>query len=82
MSFRYDSPFLDRNGDRGMVEMVGLNSGLSKDEIVRELARKARELWGDKRAEEIGPGLAQMADFLHQVAQNLPDKEEEPAFFW
>ena len=65
-----------------MVEMVGLDSGLSKEEITQELARKSRELWGEQRSQEIGRELDQLAGFLYQVARNLPDKEEEPAFFW
>ncbi len=62
--------------------MVGLDVGLSKDELSRELAKKAGALWGEKRAQEISAGLDQVAGFLERVAQNLPDKEEEPAFFW
>lgn len=55
---------------------------LSKQEISRELAKKAGVLWGEQRAQEIGAGLDQVAGFLERVAQNLPEKEEEPAFFW
>ena len=62
--------------------MVGLDSGLSKEDIRQELARKSRELWGEKRSREIGRELDQLASFLHQVARNLPDREEEPGFFW
>lgn len=53
----------------------------SKDEIAAALLEQAARLWGRERAGAIRAALEQTADHLWQVSQNLPDREEEPAFF-
>ena len=61
--------------------MVGMNPAQSQDEIARELYAKATELYGEQRAEAIRATLEEAAEHLWVISQNLPDKEEEPAFF-
>ena len=62
--------------------MTGMNPGLSQDGIAEELVAKAAELWGHERAEATRTSLGDMAAFIWLVSQNLPDREEEPAFFF
>ena len=61
--------------------MVGMNPNLSRQEIAQELVAKAEELWGQERAEAIRALLEEVAGNLWLVAQNPPDREQEPAFF-
>ncbi len=61
--------------------MVGMNPAQSQQEIARELFAKATELYGAQRAEAIRATLEEAAEHLWVISQNLPDKEEEPAFF-
>ena len=61
--------------------MVGMNSDAEVDAVARELQEKAADLWGSERASQMGPAMRQAAEFLQQVARNLPRREEEPAFF-
>lgn len=61
--------------------MVGMDPGLARDQIARELVDKAAELWGRDRAEAVRPFLEGVADNLWIVRQNPPDPEQEPAFF-
>ena len=61
--------------------MVGMRHGVDKNAIAAELLEKAAELWGQARADQIRGALHQAADYLHQVAENLPARDEEPAFF-
>ena len=61
--------------------MVETNPRLSKEEMSRELVAKAIDLWGEARAEAIRNPLETMAENLWVLAQNLPDLEQEPAFF-
>ena len=61
--------------------MVGTNPRLSKEEMSRELVAKAIDLWGEARAEAIRNSLETMAENLWVLGQNLPDLEQEPAFF-
>ena len=61
--------------------MVGMDPRHSQDAIAQELMAKATELWGQKRAEESREVLEQAAEYLWLIAQNLPDREQEPAFF-
>jgi hypothetical protein len=58
-----------------------MDPGQSRQEIARELFAKATELYGPQRAEAIRATLDEAAEHLWVIAQNLPDKEEEPAFF-
>lgn len=61
--------------------MVGMNPRHSREEIAQELVAKATELWGQERAEAMRRALEEAAEHLLLVAQNLPGREEEPAFF-
>ena len=61
--------------------MVGMRRDASIEAMARELQDKAAELWGQERASQIGPAMQQAAEYLQQVADNLPSREEEPAFF-
>ena len=61
--------------------MVGMRQGATVEEIATELKQKAAQLWGQARATQLDGPLNDMAEFLHQVAENLPDREDEPAFF-
>ena len=61
--------------------MVGLNPRHSQEEMAQELVSRATEVWGQERVEATRKVLEEMAGYLWVVAQNLPDREEEPAFF-
>ncbi len=61
--------------------MVGMNPGQAQEGIAQELVAKATELWGQGRAQAIHRVLEETARNLWLVAENLPDREEEPAFF-
>jgi hypothetical protein len=61
--------------------MVGVNYKMSPQEIAQELIDAAVVLWGQERADAIRSTLEQTAENLSTIAQNLPDREEEPAFF-
>ena len=61
--------------------MVGMNPAQTQQDIARELYAKATELYGAQRAEAIRATLEEAAEHLWVISQNLPDKEEEPAFF-
>ena len=61
--------------------MVGVNYRISPQEIAQELIVAAVELWGEERADAIRSTLEQTAENLSTIAHNLPDREEEPAFF-
>ena len=47
-----------------------------------KLFQRAVERWGTERAEVLRPGLERLAESLRKVAENLPRREEDPAFFW
>ena len=61
--------------------MVSIDPAQSREEIARELFAKAEELYGAQRAEAIRATLDEAAEHLWVISHNLPDKEEEPAFF-
>ena len=61
--------------------MVGVNYRIPPQEIAQELIDAAVVLWGQERADAIRSTLEQTAENLSTIAQNLPDREEEPAFF-
>ena len=61
--------------------MVGMRNDASIDAVAQELQDKAADLWGQERASRMGPAMRQAAELLQQVADNLPKREEEPAFF-
>ena len=61
--------------------MVGMRNDASIDTVAKELQEKAADLWGEERASQMGPAMRQAAELLQQVADNLPRREEEPAFF-
>ena len=61
--------------------MVGLNPTRSREAMAQELVSRATEVWGRERVEATRKVLDEMAGYLWVVAENLPDREEEPAFF-
>ncbi len=61
--------------------MVGMRNDASIDAVAKELQEKASDLWGEERASQMGLAMRQAAELLQQVADNLPRREEEPAFF-
>ena len=61
--------------------MVGMRNDASVESLAQELEDKAADLWGQERASRMGPAMRQAAEHLQQVANNLPKREEEPAFF-
>ena len=61
--------------------MVGMRNDASVESLAQELQDKAADLWGEERASRMGPAMRQAAEHLQQVANNLPKREEEPAFF-
>ena len=61
--------------------MAAMRHGSSTEEITRELLEKAAQLWGESRATQIHDALRVAADYLRQVSETLPQREEEPAFF-
>jgi hypothetical protein len=58
-----------------------MRNDASIDAVAQELQEKAADLWGQERARRMGPAMRQAAELLQQVADNLPKREEEPAFF-
>jgi hypothetical protein len=58
-----------------------MRNDASIDAVAQELQEKAADLWGQERARRMGPAMRQAAELLQQVADNLPRREEEPAFF-
>jgi hypothetical protein len=61
--------------------MVGMNSRHSREQIARELFAKATEMYGAQRAQAIRASLEEVAEHLWVISQNLPHREQEPAFF-
>jgi hypothetical protein len=58
-----------------------MRNDASIDAVAKELQEKAADLWGEERASQMGHAMRQAAELLQQVADNLPRREEEPAFF-
>ncbi len=54
----------------------------SQEDIYNKLYGQAVERWGVERADAIRPNLERIAAALWHISNNLPDREEEPAFFW
>ena len=54
----------------------------AKDDIARSLTRRATELWGLERADELRGLIDQTADHVWRLAENLPADEEEPGFYF
>ena len=61
--------------------MVAANPKGSQEELSQELIARATEVLGPERAEAIRITLLDSAANLWLVSQNLPYREEEPAFF-
>ncbi len=61
--------------------MVGMKDNASVEALAQELQEKAADLWGQERASRMGPAMRQAAEYLQMVGNNLPKREEEPAFF-
>ena len=53
----------------------------SRQHVAEELLERAARFWGPERAKAIQPVLEEMAGKLLLLAQNPPNREEEPAFF-
>ena len=60
--------------------MVDSQTDDAAAEIVRSLTRRAIELWGRDRTEELLPVIEQTARQIWQVSKRLPPADEEPAF--
>ena len=54
----------------------------SQENIYEKLYEQAVERWGVERAGAIRPNLERVAAAIWHIDNNLPDREEEPAFFW
>ena len=54
----------------------------SREEIVRSLTARARELWGYERSEALRELIAQTADHIWQISQDPAPPDEEPAFYF
>ena len=61
--------------------MAGTPGDSSREAALQDMREKAVKLWGPERASLLEPSLKHMADYLGQLDENLPDREEEPAFF-
>ena len=61
--------------------MAGMPGGKDREAILQGMHDKASALWGPERARLLEDSLQQMADYLSQLEENLPHREEEPAFF-
>ena len=61
--------------------MTTTGPGASQEDIYKKLYDQAVERWGVERAEAIRPNLERVAASLWHIGNNLPDREEEPAFF-
>ena len=61
--------------------MVGMGTGITQEEIIKELTDKTVELWGQERAEANRQNLEQTGRNIWVVAQNPPAIEDEPAYF-
>ena len=64
------------------VPMADSEPMASREEIARSLMERAKELWGQERAEAIGPLIDQTAGCIWQISQDLPPSEEEPGFYF
>ena len=53
----------------------------SKEELIRSLERRATELWGPNRAEELRSTIEQTATNMVRVANDPPPADEEPGFY-
>ena len=61
-----------------------MTSGLGvgdKDELLALLISGATAAFGKKRADALAPMLNRTAEALAQIAESLPNQEEEPAFW-
>ena len=62
--------------------MVSMDPKLSKEEMVAQLTDRARAVWGPERAEALNGALEEAGANLWVLTDNLPDRDEEPAFFF
>ena len=62
--------------------MTTTGPGASQEDVYDKLYEQAVERWGVQRADAIRPNLERVAASLWHIDNNLPDREEEPAFFW
>ena len=61
--------------------MAEVSRDETRDTMVEGLRVQATELWGKARASQITSTLEQTAQHLSVLADDLPRREEEPAFF-
>ena len=54
---------------------------ISTGDATGQLNERARELWGDRRAEELRQPLEDTARILAELRRNFPDKNVEPGFY-
>ena len=62
--------------------MVSMDPKVSKEEIIAQLVQRAEAVWGPERAQAIHASLEEAGANLWILNQNLPQREEEPAFFF
>ena len=54
----------------------------SEEELALSMKKRAVELWGAERASEIDLTIDGMAERIYLISQNLPQAEDEPAFYF
>ena len=54
----------------------------SLEDIIRSLEQRAVELWGQDRAESLGPVIVEVASNIFRVSQDPPPPDEEPGFYF
>lgn len=62
--------------------MVSMDPKLTKEQIVAQLTEQAKVVWGPERAQALRASLEEAGNNLWILNQNLPELEEEPAFFF
>jgi hypothetical protein len=54
----------------------------SREEITASLRARAVELWGQKRADALQPGIELTASHVWQLSKHLPPSDAEPGFYF
>ncbi len=54
---------------------------ISAEAALRQLSEQARAVWGAGYVEQNRALLEQAAQYMAEIANNLPDKETEPGFY-
>jgi len=51
-------------------------------ELLESITNRATSLWGKERTDALQLPISHTVDALMQIARDLPESGEEPAFFW